>query len=1352
MWRYFKTLFLNCVIIFISTILLISSSNVYAAKNSATVVDMTEKERVFLSFSVLAQALNNPNFINIENILPVFPDDYHEQAKNLVSYLNSAKANLVGRFPFEVKTEIWFNPMEITESELDYLAKAEIFLRINNLVSIDSISLNFKKNGFMPTILNADTFMQKINRFVDISIDKNIDLIKEDTAKNFDNQCSIPNERSTEVFVPTNLYSNSYATVPRFTVNKSMELWGHWACSRPYDILALRLIDYPFYEHDMTICMDRNWDRIIANDAPSNEWTVFGSYGAGESNFNQPSGIDVILPDGYIVADNFNNRAMIFKGSVNQGVLSFVFEDEITNNYDNVTDIASAYIKKNDSTYYREFAVLDGGGSKVDIFKFSDYHSFIHELTLLSHGSGYEQVDYPSSVCYARSPLDNYNYPTIYITDLGNNRIIAMRTDDPEYSFRESNYEFPPDAILTSIDTDNYGYIYVTDNANSTIYMFHSSLGDPIAIFGSEGINDGQLYRPNKFKIAKGWAFNPDAWCWQPMILGDAFVTETFAAETGIRRFTLGNAMTPLGISYYAGAANGGYDVLRFEWLQSGVTQSWRYVYFNGNLIDSQHDTLNIPAVHYQTYWSETVLEEGYYKFVTTAESRYIPGSYATVLDSIYIGPDFDGDGIPNLFDNCPSVANPYQGDDDSDGVGNLCDNCRAIANQNQLDTDEDGVGDECDNCSVVYNPEQTDTDLDGIGDSCDVCTDTDNDGYGNPEFYANTCDGDNCPNDYNPAQSDDDLDGVGDACDNCLGLANSDQIDTDGDGIGDSCEYCTDTDNDGFGNPGFPADTCQIDNCPYAYNPLQEDVDFDGIGDSCDNCPEIANSDQADIDGDTIGDLCDNCDYQYNTNQTDIDFDGIGDSCDNCPDNANSDQTDVDDDTIGDICDNCQNTANRFQEDFDNDGVGDACDPDCPLLFGERHEYTGFRCGPVCYADFNLDGYQDIATLNNNYIYVMLNGGDGTFQSIVGYNYNVVSYGPAIIAADFNGDNYPDLAAASNGVLIMLNNGLGGFPDTITYQTEGIIGEATPLCSRDFDNDGDNDIVALCFIPGRINTFINNGDGTFQPAYWLLPLAHSPTALTSGDFNNDGYYDLAIGYIASSTYGIEILRNNGTGLFTGTGPDFSGDLPEGLAVADFNHDGYDDIASINANSICMYLNDGECHFYNPIYFFTTLFYNSTSIAAADLDKDNDIDLIITGNKSWTSSENAAVIMLNQGDSVFTDSSLVEAPLYGMDSAGFVSLVDLNSDCIKDIVIGSNGITTLFNLTTGECICGDVNADGTINVLDITYLLTYFYEQGPPPYPPRVADANSDYVINIFDITVIISYLYLEGPAPDCPD
>lgn len=245
------------------------------------------------------------------------------------------------------------------------------------------------------------------------------------------------------------------------------------------------------------------------------------------------------------------------------------------------------------------------------------------------------------------------------------------------------------------------------------------------------------------------------------------------------------------------------------------------------------------------------------------------------------------------------------------------------------------------------------------------ICVDSDGDGFGDPGYPENHCPEDNCPNIFNPDQEDLDADLVGDSCDNCLDVYNPTQTDTDLDGIGDACDTCTDSDGDGFGDPGFPNNTCPTDNCPTIYNPAQEDADGDAIGDSCDvctdidgdgygdpgypvntcpedNCPSIANPLQDDFDGDGIGDPCDNCISVFNPVQQDTDEDGVGDSCDTC--------TDGDGDGFGDpgfpanTCDldNCPLVYNPSQSDADSNGVGDACDAGC--------------CGPPIRGNIDFD------------------------------------------------------------------------------------------------------------------------------------------------------------------------------------------------------------------------------------------------------------------------------------------------------------------------------------------------------------------------------------------------------------
>ncbi|HEV8200248.1 MAG TPA: MopE-related protein [Candidatus Polarisedimenticolia bacterium] len=82
--------------------------------------------------------------------------------------------------------------------------------------------------------------------------------------------------------------------------------------------------------------------------------------------------------------------------------------------------------------------------------------------------------------------------------------------------------------------------------------------------------------------------------------------------------------------------------------------------------------------------------------------------------------------GTPAVRPNanpCPASS----ADSDGDGIINLNDNCPAVANAGQQDGDGDRVGDACDNCPINTNPDQADFNFDGLGDACQ---DFDGDGF----------------------------------------------------------------------------------------------------------------------------------------------------------------------------------------------------------------------------------------------------------------------------------------------------------------------------------------------------------------------------------------------------------------------------------------------------------------------------------------------------------------------------------------------------------------------------------------------------------------------------------------------
>jgi hypothetical protein len=78
--------------------------------------------------------------------------------------------------------------------------------------------------------------------------------------------------------------------------------------------------------------------------------------------------------------------------------------------------------------------------------------------------------------------------------------------------------------------------------------------------------------------------------------------------------------------------------------------------------------------------------------------------------------------------------------------------------------------------------------------------------------------------------------------------------------------------------------------------------------------------------------------------------------------------------------------------------------------------------------------------------------------------------------------------------------------------------------------------------------------------------------------------------------------------------------------------------------------------------------------------------------------------------------------------------------------------TDCSNVNCDECDCipGDANGDGAVNVGDAVYVIAYVFKGGPPPTPYAICsgDANCDCSVNVGDAVYIIAYVFKGGPPP----
>src|SRR5436190_432957 len=265
-----------------------------------------------------------------------------------------------------------------------------------------------------------------------------------------------------------------------------------------------------------------------------------------------------------------------------------------------------------------------------------------------------------------------------------------------------------------------------------------------------------------------------------------------------------------------------------------------------------------------------------------------------------------------------------------------------------------------------------------------------------------------------------------------------------------------------------------------------------------------------------------------------------------------------------------------------------------------------------------------------------------------------------------------------------------------------GVSDSPRSIAIGDFNGDGVQDVAVPNYASSNVSIRLGAGSGGFtSPAVPEVGVGAFPRSVAVADFNNDGKQDIAttgfaLGYVS-------IRLGDGSGGFTSPAvPEVQVDKgPFSISIADFNNDGLADFATADSASVSVSirLGDGSGGFTPPAMPSVEVDGSPRSIAIADFNNDGKQDFATANSVSSNVS-----IRLGDGSGGFTAATYSEVNVGSTPLS--VAVGDVNGDGIQDFVTANDGSD---NLSVRLAACAPFTLGGTV---------TYGNAQGAPS-PPR---------------------------------
>ncbi|MGB0909793.1 MAG: FG-GAP-like repeat-containing protein [Nitrospirales bacterium] len=248
-------------------------------------------------------------------------------------------------------------------------------------------------------------------------------------------------------------------------------------------------------------------------------------------------------------------------------------------------------------------------------------------------------------------------------------------------------------------------------------------------------------------------------------------------------------------------------------------------------------------------------------------------------------------------------------------------------------------------------------------------------------------------------------------------------------------------------------------------------------------------------------------------------------------------------------------------------------------------------------------------------------------------------------------------------------------------------------MTTGDFNHDGYLDLATVNSTSDDVSILLSNGNGTFRSAV-SFGVGKIPMAIASKDLDGDAILDLVVA--TSGEDNIVVLKGMGNGFFEKTGSYPSGKGTTFVALHDV--DGKDGIDIVAANSgrfgyyppfsVAVLLNKGSGNFEAPTFYETDgrdgMF--PTGVYVHDLTGDGLVDVAVTWSQpSWRTPNGMIVVLANQGHGTFAVDAEMKAGL----TLSSITGADLNGDGREDLVatsIFSDSVIVLLQDDQGKFI------------------------------------------------------------------